>query len=152
MEKIILLSTHEKFSPKTLKILTGIAGIVFIAQGILHIISDKGFPIQQVIGGICILCGAGYLFYSATSFSKKSKYSSKVKVTDDFIEFKTGFFSDAIRYYWQNIKSIQFGSYRVIFQMEDKEQSIGYSSISSVSKEIKDTIREFASTKGVLVI
>ena len=152
MEKIILLSSHEKFSSKTMKAFTGIAGVAIIAQGVLYIVADNGFPIRQVIGGISILFGAGYLFHSATSFSKKSKYSSKVKVTDDFIEFKTGFFSDAVRYYWQNIKSIQFGSFRVIFQMEDKEQSIGYSSISSVSKEIKDTIREFASAKGILVI
>jgi hypothetical protein len=93
----------------------------------------------------------GYLFYSATGFSKTSKHSAKVKFSNDYLEFKTGFFSETIRYDWRNIKSIKLSSYRLIFQMKNSEKNIGYETTATTSKEIKRAVMEFAKAKEIPV-
>ncbi|MEQ9374475.1 MAG: hypothetical protein RIG68_04830 [Imperialibacter sp.] len=86
-----------------------------------------------------------------TITSERSKYSPKVKVTDEHIEIRRGFFQKNTIVHWADVKAITLLSYSIIFELTESVQKVEYHTSSSISKEIKEVIWELAETKGIVV-
>ncbi|WP_416867464.1 MAG: hypothetical protein ACMVP2_08990 [Imperialibacter sp.] len=86
-----------------------------------------------------------------TITSERSKYSPKVRITDEQIEFRRGFFEKNTIVRWVDIRAITLLSYSFVFELTEGQQTVKYHTSASTSKEIKETIRDFAEPKGIVV-
>jgi len=84
--------------------------------------------------------------------SEKSIFSPKVKITNEHVLLKNGFWSRSKKLPWATIQQIVFGSYKIIFQMNEKNHIFQYDSDSEVSIQIKNALREGAEEKNIPVI
>jgi hypothetical protein len=87
-----------------------------------------------------------------TGFSENSYFAPKIRLTDQNIEFKTGFLKDVIKLNWTDIKSIDVRAFEMHIQLTNTTQIIRYRTSYVISKEIKNAIIEYADTKGIRVL
>jgi hypothetical protein len=155
MENVILLGTSDQFTPKAMKIMSGVMAGLFFLQVFFYFYGrefNSLDSIGSVLAGGLTLGGIYYLFLFFKGFSKSSSFAPKVRLTEQFLEFKTDFFSAKTKIDWLDIKSIEMKSYRLIFHLSNSTKEVNYTTSSYNSKEIKRGIMEFAEAKGIQVI
>ena len=81
--------------------------------------------------------------------SEASKYSPKIRITDEVIEFKLGFFQANNIVLWNDVRSIVMKSYGIVLRLAESQQYIKYKSSPEISKKVKEIIREVAGQKGI---
>ncbi len=96
--------------------------------------------------------GVYHTIYGLLAFSKHSKYAPRVEVDQDNLLLKNKFLKEAKMITWDQIKQIEFASYRLVFSMPDSEYAFLYDTQAETSREIKSTIREMAESKGIDVL
>ncbi|CAD5276501.1 hypothetical protein IMPR6_400035 [Imperialibacter sp. EC-SDR9] len=100
---------------------------------------------------LLMLGGIFYFFMALTIASERSRYSPKVRITDDRIEFRRGFFQKNTIVHWVDITGITLLSFSFIFELTEGQRNVKYHTSASTSKEIKEAIREMAEAKGIEV-
>jgi hypothetical protein len=90
--------------------------------------------------------------FGLTAFSPNSRLALRIKVTDEFIEIKDKWLKPSIQLVWTNINSIEFGKYKIVFQLEESNKIFSYKSKANVSIKIKNLIREMADKKKIEVV
>ncbi len=153
MEKTILIgSGNQKFSLKAQRGLFFFAGAIFVAQGFFYLITGMGWPMLSIPLSILIILGGAYHFFMGIAISsERSKYSPKVKLSDDEIVFRLEPFKANIVIQWADIRSISLMSYSLAFELAESRKVIKYRTSGEISIEIKEAIRDFAEQKGVIV-
>ena len=96
--------------------------------------------------------GVYYCIYGLTAFSTNSRLALRIKITDEFIEIKDRFLKPPIHLIWTDLKSIEFGKYMIVFQLEESNKVFSYKSNANVSVEIKIMIREMADKRKIEVV
>ena len=97
------------------------------------------------------LGGIFYFFMALTITSERSNYSPKVRVTDEQIEIRSGFFQKNTILLWTDIRAITLLSYSFVFELTEGVQKVEYHTSASTSKEIKAAIWKLAEAKGIVV-
>ncbi len=153
MNKIILIREIEAYPVKVNKWISVFSGVLMTVVGLYYIfIHSLVFePMGLIMGILFFVSGLGGLYYSVTTISAHSRYALRVKINDDFIEFKNSLFRPRVRIDWSEIKYIALKQYRVIFDLGGYREVFSYSSTPEVSRKIKKAIREMAVAKGVEV-
>lgn len=156
MNNTILIGTNNNFSIKTNRWLFPITGLIFLTTGGARLIYDFNASNDAVIGliiGILMsVMGLYYFIYGLTAFSTNSRLALRIKITDEFIEIKDRFLKPPIHLIWTDLKSIEFGKYKIVFQLEESNKVFSYKSNANVSVEIKKMIREMADEKKIEVV
>lgn len=152
MNKTILIGHNNKFSAYANKWLFILMGILFLVNGGLNISYYPQEILRPLFGILTLMSGIFYFFYGLIGFSVNSKYSLKVKVDKSTIELKNSLWKASTKLNWSDISSIQFQPFEVIFGLKDTSNSFSYASNADVSIEIKQTLREFAESRGIEVI
>ena len=146
MNTTIVIHNYNIFSLKTTRIILGVLGALMLILGTWSIFIDSElnhFP--NLFYGI---------FMSATALfvlSEKSPFSPKVKIMDDYILLKNGFWSAAKKLNWETIQKIEFGSYKIIFHQTEKDFIFKYEADSEVSIQIKKALRAAGEEKTISV-
>jgi hypothetical protein len=153
MERTILLGLgNEGFSLKAQRGLYFFLGLMFLLQGAFSFTREAPFSIWNILLTIAqVAGGAVFLFFSFLMLSVSSKFSPKVRLTEELIEFRLGFFQANIVITWENIRAIEIRTYGVNFQLEESERRIDYTASAEISKEIKNAIKELAEKKNIVV-
>jgi hypothetical protein len=153
MERTILLGLgNEGFSLKAQRVLYFFLGLMFLLQGAFSFTREAPFSIWNILLTIAqVAGGAVFLFFSFSMLSVSSKFSPKVRLTEELIEFRLGFFQANIVITWENIRAIEIRTYGVNFQLEESERRIDYTASAEISKEIKNAIKELAEKKNIVV-
>lgn len=107
--------------------------------------------VRFIIGGAMIAFSIFYVLYAYTGNSVKSKYAAKIRITDELIELKTSFRKPAITLSWTDITHIQFGSYRVSFQLPEGIKTIHYETSAEQSIQLKQLLRASAGKHRIQV-
>ncbi|XOV92036.1 MAG: hypothetical protein ACFHWX_17725 [Bacteroidota bacterium] len=152
MKRTILLGTINKFPMKFNLWGSTIAGLFFIANGVIHIFSDIAHPIGLIIGIIMIPVGIGYSIYGILSFNESSKYAPRFSLNEEELLFKESLMKPPIVITWDRIKKIKFGPLHLDITTGESEMAWGYMTNDKTSKQIKETIRELAESKNIEVI
>jgi hypothetical protein len=152
MEKVILLGTESKLSFEATRGFYVFGAIVFGLLGIYNITADSLQPLRLIFGLAIIAWCLFQLFEVVTGFSENSYFAPKIRLTDQNIEFKTGFLKDVIKLNWTDIKSIDARAFEMHIQLTNTTQIIRYRTSYVISKEIKNAIIEYADTKGIRVL
>jgi len=134
--------------PKGLYIFTG---IIFIVNGSFMLFSNSLKPLSIVVGILTILAGIGYLILSPFKYSRKSRLFPSVKIDNNSIWAKTGFWSRPVVVKWEDIREIDLDSYKVHFKLKKSSQSFRYNCIPETSIVLKNAIREEADSRGIKV-
>lgn len=152
MKKTILLGANNKFSTKVNKWGFTITGIIFLVNGLYHIISDIISPIGMILGIVMIPGGIAYSFYGLMAFSESSKYAPRVSIDNETILLKSNFQRPPVLISWDRIKQISLTSYLIKFFTEEEEYHFPYEANSDTSISIKSAIREIAESKQIEVL
>ncbi|MEQ8238388.1 MAG: hypothetical protein RIA69_04205 [Cyclobacteriaceae bacterium] len=153
MKKVIIIGMNNKFSTKVNRWFSILTGLLFIVNGTMNIYRGGDLKLLGIILGILMLAGACYyLFYGILGFAENSKFSPKVKVDESEIELKNSLWKPSQKLHWADLSTIHFQSYQILFELKDQTMSFSYHANPDVSKEIKQTIREFAEQKGIQVV
>ncbi len=153
MNKVILIRKIEAYPVKFNKWISVFSGIVMIIFGLYYVsVNLIAFaPMGLILGVLFLVSGLYGIFYSITTFSIHSRYALKVKINDDFLEFKSSLFGPRVRIDWAHVKYIALKQYQVLFDLGRTREIFSYSSSPEVSKEIKKAIREMAEKKNIKV-
>ncbi|MGK7393070.1 MAG: hypothetical protein ACNS62_00810 [Candidatus Cyclobacteriaceae bacterium M3_2C_046] len=149
MNKTILLGVKNSFPFRINQWLYLFIGIMFIGNGIYHIIENHLFPWGRILGLIMLLPGFYYTIYGITAFNKHSKYAPKVKLEPNQLILKQNLFSPSYKISWAAIQKIQFGTYQLNIFLNDDHIIFHYHSRPAVSLEIKKAIREAAEMNNI---
>ena len=154
MSKTILIGLNNNFSAKTNRWINSLAGLVnlMIAAYFIYKYGNSSEPFGLILGILIFIAGSYSLMYGLTAFSENSKFALRVKVDDKIIEIKNKFFKPVTRLNWSDIQSIEFGLYKITFQLEGTSKVFEYKSNADVSINIKRTIREIADEKNIKVV
>ena len=152
MNKVILLGVSDQFSFRAMRIFHLILGVLFIAQGIFHVLGQIDL-LRTLFGIFCIGYGAFMAFLSFRINSENSDFAPKVEFSGDIIIFKTGVYKKGIRLRWKDIKSIELLSYSLtILKVDGSSKEIRYKTTPEISQEVKRNIREQAGINQVQVV
>lgn len=151
MEKTILLgSGNHKFSLKAQRGLYFFVGLMFLAQGAFSFARESPFSAWNILLTIAQAAGGTiFLFFSFSMLSVSSKFSPKVRLTEELIEFRLGFFQANIVITWENIRAIEIRTYGMNFLLQEGERRIDYTASAERSKEIKMAVRDYAVLKRI---
>jgi len=152
MEKTILIGVNNKFSAKANKWIFSLTGLVFLANGAFNIYSYHHKFFVLILSVLMLIGGAYYVFYGIFGFLGNSTFALKVRVDESTIELKNNLWKPSTTLMWEDLSSIVFRPYEVIFQIQGSSHSFSYNSNIDVSIAIKQTIREFAERKNIEVI
>ena len=156
MNNTILIGTNNNFSIKTNRWLFPITGLIFLTSGGTRLIynfnASNDAVIGLIIGILMSVIGVYYCIYGLTAFSTNSRLALRIKITDEFIEIKDRFLKPPIQLIWTDLKSIEFGQYKINFKMEGSNKALSYKSNVDVSIKIKQAIREMADKKKIEVV
>ena len=140
--KVILLEPGRKI----LWILT--SGYLF-SQGFIRLMNNEG---NMRLGIIWLTIAIFQVSYFALSFSRKSKFSPKVKVDSAVIELKKSFWKRSELIKWEDVNFIQLSSYQVGFYLTYGTKIFSYKTNPKSSVQLKRTLREFAEAMQIQVI
>ncbi len=151
MNKVILIHKIDAYPIRLNKWISVFSGIIMAVLGLYYIaVNLRVFePMGFIIGMLFFVSGLSGLFYSLTTFSANSRYALKVKINDEFLEFKSSLFGPRVRIDWKSVKYIAFKQYQVHFYLGKTREIFSYSSTPEVSREIKKTIRDIAARKHI---
>ena len=152
MDRTFIIGFNNKFSLKANRWLFLITGLFFLLNGAINIY-NRSFEIVGLILGILMLFGGVfYLFYAFVGASKKSRFSPKVKVTDEFIVLKSSFLGKQITLSWSTITKIEFKPLALTFVSNNRSTDFDYVTDADTSIEIKEHLRAMAESKNIEVI
>jgi len=153
MEKIILIGENNRLSIGATKWISVIMGTIWLFLGFVNLLRAQSFfELRYLLSLVIIIAGLIAIFYGLTAFSKKSKYSLRLKVNDSIIEYKSAYLKSVTRINWDDIDEIKFDAYRIDFQLHKEMKRFSYRSNPEVSKEIKETLRHMAEEKNIPVL
>ncbi|MEQ8417965.1 MAG: hypothetical protein RIB71_26020 [Imperialibacter sp.] len=72
-----------------------------------------------------------------------------MRLTEELIEFRLGFFQANIVITWENIRAIEIRTYGMNFLLQEGERRIDYTASAERSKEIKMAVRDYAVLKRI---
>lgn len=147
MKKTILIGATNSISNKASKWLTSIIGIFYLGLGGMKII-EQGLS-YEAIGWLVI--GVCFIAYSLIIYSS-TPFTPKIQVSDIEITVKNKIFGKAIQILWQDIQSIRFNPYMIVFHLHSKDEVVTYSSNPETSIEIKSAIRKIADSKNIEIV
>ena len=143
----IVLHNYNIFSLKTTRIILGTLGVLMLILGGYSIIENgDSYNLPNLFYGLFMT------FTSLFVLSEKSPFSPKVKITDDSLLLKSGFWSRSKKLSWRNIQKIDIGSYKVTFHDTTKDFVFKYEADAEVSIQLKKAIRLAAQEKHIPVI
>jgi hypothetical protein len=153
MEKTFLLGPgNGSFSLKAQRLLNFALGFMFIAQGAFSFARESPFSLFTTLLAFAqILGGCLFLFFGFSMMSKSSRFAPKVKLNNDHIEFRLGFFQANVSIKWHDVRAIDLRSYGMTFRLAESNRAIDYKTSPKISIEVKEAIREFAEAKGIVV-
>ena len=155
MSKTILIGMNNKFSVKANRWLFSLTVLLLLTNGALYLIynyNNRLEPIGLILGILILFGGFYYGMIGLTAFSQNSKFALRVKIDNNNIELKNNFLKPVTRLNWTDLQSIEFGLYEISFQLTGTTKVFSYDSNADVSRDIKNTIREFAERKNVKII
>jgi len=151
-EKVILLgSGNSRFSVKAQRGLYLLLAFIFSVQGGLSLAREHNSILWVSLGFLLLASGVYHLYMALMLGSKTARLTPKVRLTDDFIEFRLGFFLASIVIRWEDVRSILLKSYRLEFELRESRMEVKYSGTAELSLEVKEAIREFAVRKNIEV-
>ena len=143
----IIIHNYNLFSLKTTRIIFFILGIGMILLSVSDLLlNEKAILPTNLFWGVFLILTAQF------ALAEKSRFSPKIKITDHFVLLKNGFWSGSKKITWDTIKQIEFGSYTLIFQLQNECYSFKYNADAQVSIEIKKALREAGKEKNIPVI
>ena len=142
---------NSNFSVKAQRGLYLLLAFVFGLQGGLSLARERDSVLWLSLGGLLVAGGLFYLYMALTMGSKTARLSPKVRLTDEFIEFRLGFFMASIVIRWDEVRLILLKSYRTEFELRESRTEVKYSGTAELSLEVKEAIREFAERKNIEV-
>lgn len=152
MHRIILIGNKFKLSKKILITIRIINGIAIILWGIFFIRNYDFNPYELIFLSLVVLTSTLYISYIFIITSEKSNLSPKVKVDDSEILLRNSLWNKNLIIKWIDISSIAFQPYKIVIRSQDSLSSFSYETNAETSREIKQTIRDFAERKNVEVI
>ena len=153
MEKIILIGENNKLSIKATKWLSISMGIIWFLLGAVNLLrAESLMDLRSLLSIVIIITSIVTIFYGLTAFSKTSKYALRLKVEDNYLEYKSNYLRPVTRINWIDVKEIRFDAYRITFQLNREIRRFSYRSNPEVSKEIKKTLGQMAESKNIPVI
>lgn len=152
MEKIILIGENNKLSITATKWLSISMGLIWILLGAVNVMrAETLLELKSILGFVIIIAAIIAIFYGLTAFSENSKFALRLKVTDDYVEYKSAYLRAAARVNWNEIKEIKFDAYKIDFQLNKEVKRFSYRSNPEVSKEIKQLLLQIAEEKSIPV-
>lgn len=127
-------------------------GVIFFINGITNLANEQLEWYSLILGIAMIALSIIYAFYSVLAFSEKSKYSPKVRMNNKLIQLKSSFWKRGYLINWSDVKLINFGRYKVEFELSNGTKAFPYNTESKKSKELKSMLREFAESQSIQVI
>lgn len=152
MEKKFLLGVGGglDISQRISKVAYYVIGTVQLGAGLLATFRESSFDFWAFL---MILTGLFALFMATTGFSEKSRLSPKVIISDQSIAWKTAILSSVKSLNWNEVKTITFEEYKVVFFLNDgTTKTMAYHTEAEVSKSIKAEIRSKADQKTISVL
>ncbi len=151
-EKIILLGAgNSSFSVRMQRGLYLLLAFLFSMQGGLSLVRDRDSFLSTSLGFLLVAGGIFYFYMAVMAGSKTARLSPKVRLTDEFIEFRLGFFMASVIIQWEDVRAITLKSYRLEFELKESRKEIKYSGTAELSLEVKEAVRGFALRKGIEV-
>ncbi len=147
MKKTFLIVNNLIFPVRISKWINIVLGVIFWIGGISDI--ARGGPTDMMLGILFFIAGAALIFYGFMVLSQHSKYAPRLKIGNDYIEYKTGILKHVTRIYWKDIESIAFGNFEMRFRMAGKERVFAYHADPEISVAMKHAVREMAGEKNI---
>lgn len=148
---ILLGSGNSRFSVKAQRGLYLLLALLFGAQGGLTLARDRDTILWVSLGFLLLAGGFFYLYLAVMVGSKTARLSPKVRLTNEFIEFRSGFFMAIVIIQWQDVRSITLKSYLLEFELKESRKEMKYSGTAELSLEVKEAVRDFAFRKNIEV-
>lgn len=142
---------NANFSVKAQRGLYLLLAFVFGLQGGLSLARERDSVLWLSLGILLMAGGVFYLYMALVIGSKTSRLSPKVRLTDDFMEFKLGVLPGSMVIRWEEVRSILLKSYRLEIELRESRKEIKYKVPAKLSVEVKEAIREFAERKNIEV-
>jgi len=155
MNKTILIGTNNGISSKVNRWLFPLFGGVWLVMGtrLIYKYNASTDTVEGlIIGSLMLLLGVYYVLYGLTAFSYRSKLALKIIVNNEWVEIKNKFLKLPIKMMWADIRSIEFGQYKIRLQTEDSNKEFRINSDANVSIEVKEAIRKVANEKGIEIV
>lgn len=148
MEKRIRLNHKLKIPDKValwLLLLTG-SGYLFI--GIDHLLQGR----QPVSGTWNTSFGLVIIAYGLTYFGFFFPWTPQININDEDIKIKPGPFKKSALVRWADVSELKLGIRSVSFKIGGAYEDFKLSVSSSVSKDVKKSLREVATAKHIPVV
>jgi len=146
MSKTILLGNPNNISINASKWISAIIGIMYLGMGLIKL-WQEGFSFYAA--GYIVL-GTAFGVYAFVVFST-TLFTPRVDLDDNGLKLRNKVFGKTTRLSWQDIVSIDFDTYEINFNLKSGVHSFSYTSNTAISIEIKQSIREMAEPKGIIV-
>ena len=147
MNKTIVIGTRGSLSNKASFWLFMIIGTGFFLTG-ANDIYLSGLSVESmgnmVFGGF--FCAYAIVTYFATS------YTPRIQIDSSTLELRNKVFGKTWQLDWSEIRSIEFRSFEIQFNLKDDVRVFSYGSNPETSMDIKKSIREMAENKDIEVI
>jgi hypothetical protein len=151
MNKVFVINNSIIRSSKVRRWVFAIFGLIFLVNGVLNIYRELLGWFGVILGLLFVVLGLFYLFRAIFASSESSVYSPKIRIGDDFIEYKTDIFKPVVRIPWKDIRSIGLSAYQIRFETDGAVKELSYDVAPDISIAIKRAIREKAGETGVAV-
>jgi hypothetical protein len=123
-------------------------GLIFILNGSIMIYQNTLGSIGFVLGVLILIAGIGYIVLIQMPLSR----GPRIEIDPNLIYIKRGYLSQGRTIEWRMIKKVEFGEYMLKLTINNTPENIGYHAEPEVSIEIKETIIQMASEKGIAVL
>lgn len=144
-----LLTNYNTFSIQTTRVaLIGFGLLILIFSFAEVIVSTTAIPKNPFL----VLLAINFILIGTIGLSKKSRFSPKLKISDDQIIFKEKIFSGQKIIPWNSVNQIQLGSYKATFITRNKKFTLKFDTHKENSIAIKQALREASITKGVEIV
>lgn len=145
MEKTVIIEPNRTLQNRIL-------GIVFVLLAVINFLLYNGENNQWIYGSSHLIIGTLYLFYSFTGFSLTRRFSAKMISNSELLMIKTHFWKKTITIPWDQIKTIEMGSFQLVFWVGDEKKTLRYHTTSEQSIQLKRLIRSEADDRNIPVL
>ncbi len=134
---------------------------------------------DKIIFWLLFLVGSGYLFFGTSSVMEKGPsfyglytnsfglvivmygvtyfgfylpWTPQIYINDDSIMIRPGLFSKTALFNWADITELKLGIRSISFKIDGAYQDFKLNVSSSVSKDVKKSLREVATAKSIRIV
>ncbi|MFT6802245.1 MAG: hypothetical protein ACJA2N_001431 [Salibacteraceae bacterium] len=144
-----LLKNYSTFSIRNIRFGLIAFGLLVLVFSLAELLSST--ELQTSTNPFLILLGGNFLLIGTLGLSKKSRYSPKIKITEDQIIIKEKIFSRQKALAWSTLEKIEFGSYSLLFFKPNHSFTFKLDTTKETSIAIKQALRKIGESKNIVI-